>query len=96
MDIPVPLITNVARNGFVTGTAFGNTIRGWYDVSSGKMTFLRFVPGGSINDQLYEGYIQRSLSSGGFTLTGSYITVGSGTSARLTKFSWFAQAIILA
>jgi hypothetical protein len=83
----------------VTGTVFGNPIRGWYDVPSGKITFLRFVNGGSIagiNNQLYEGYIQRStVSRGIITLTGSFITVGDGTSAQLNKFSWVARAIIL-
>ncbi|MDQ0872354.1 hypothetical protein QFZ77_001013 [Paenibacillus sp. V4I3] len=92
------LNTIIARNGFVTGTVFGNTIRGWYDVPSGKITFLRFVPGGSIpgiNNQLYEGYIQRSTINRGITFTGSFITVGNGSSAQLNKFSWVARAIIL-
>ena len=92
------LNTNVARNGFVTGTVFGNPIRGWYDVPSGKMTFLRFVTGGSIagiNNQLYEGYIQMSTITRGITLTGSFITVGDGTSAQLNKFSWVARVILI-
>ncbi|MDQ0918386.1 hypothetical protein [Paenibacillus sp. V4I5] len=92
------LNTTVGSNGFVTGTVFWNPIRGWYDVPSGKITFLRFVTGGSIagiNNQLYEGYIQRSTINRGITLTGSFITVGDGTSAQLNKFSWVARAIIL-
>ncbi|WP_373232415.1 hypothetical protein [Cohnella sp.] len=75
---------------------YGNPIRGWYDVDSGKITFVRFVNIGSpvgINNQVYEGYIQRRGTA--VTFTGSFITVGSGSSARLHKFAWFARAIIL-
>ncbi|GGA06023.1 hypothetical protein GCM10008018_59960 [Paenibacillus marchantiophytorum] len=92
------LITHVSRNGLVTGSVHANPVRGWYDKRSGKITFVRYIPGGTINginNQLYEGYIQKSALDSGITLTGTFVTVGDRASAQSTTFSWFAEAIIL-
>jgi hypothetical protein len=93
--VGVLLISVVVVGGRVIGTVFGNAIRGWYDRSTGKITFVRFVGGGNfagVNNQLYEGYIQsRAVGTATrFTLTGSFTAVGSGTTAPLNKFGWVA------
>ncbi|WDM20256.1 hypothetical protein [Paenibacillus polymyxa] len=91
-------ITSVS-GGFVTGTVFGNPIRGWYDFNAGKLTFVRFIGGGNvtgINNQVYEGYIWRRVGTDTlFTLAGSFITVGGGSSAQKSKFGWVATKTIV-
>ncbi|OPH53435.1 hypothetical protein BC351_06115 [Paenibacillus ferrarius] len=92
------LITNVARSGLVTGTVFGNPLRGWYDKHSGKIVFLQFVKGNPStggNQPFYQGQLQKSLADNSFTITGSLMPVGGDTSAGLATCQWSADAIIL-
>ncbi|NQX67787.1 hypothetical protein HQN90_16835 [Paenibacillus alba] len=92
------LITNVARSGLVTGTVFGNPLRGWYDKHSGKIVFRQLVKGdlsAGASHPLYQGQLQESLANNSFTIKGSFMPVSGDSSAGLTTCQWSADAIIL-
>lgn len=93
-------IAPVDAQGRVSGTVFGNPIRGFWDEDAKRITFMR-IPNASVPSsiQVYTGYMFRNSlgSDAEFTLAGyfeSFSGTGS-TTAQRNVFGWFATIFVI-
>jgi hypothetical protein len=76
--------------GNITGTVFGQSIFGYYNSTSQKITFVRnTVPGNLSTEQVYTGYL---FHTGNVTdLAGTFLAFnGTGANAGESEFGWYA------
>jgi len=90
------VINSVDSAGRITGTVYnGQTIIGFWDESSQKITFMRIIePSDPSTFQIFTGYLFRNCDTGGclYTLAGSFEAfAGTGAVAQRTLYGWFAQ-----
>jgi hypothetical protein len=93
------VITSVNAAGGVSGTAFGNTIEGFWDSDANELMFLRISSSTNPSrNQVYTGYMfQNPVNPDAgenftITLTGYFEAfAGSGGTAPRHRFGWFAQ-----
>jgi hypothetical protein len=78
--------------GNFTGTVFGQSIFGYYDSTSQKITFVRSFPGANLNTlRIYTGYYFHTGSTN--DLAGSFIAFnGTGANASESEFGWLAHS----
>jgi hypothetical protein len=95
-----PMSISVDSNGNVTGTAYGNSIFGFYDSTSGKITFMRLIGSDPTTHQIFTGYLFRDCTSycvapAGFTLAGTFEAFsGTGASAQRSVYGWYAKSVL--
>jgi hypothetical protein len=83
------LCFNTDAVGNLTGTVFGQSIFGYYNSTSQKITFLRSFPGANLNTmQIYTGY----KLGGTNYLAGSFVALnGTGANAGESEYGWYAH-----
>jgi hypothetical protein len=87
------VIQNVGADGRLTGTIYGQPIKGWWDEEDRRITFLRQAA-----SQSWDGYgwEQPIGSDVNFFLAGSFETyAGGGGSAKRPTYGWFATMHVI-
>jgi len=94
------VINSVDAQGNLTGTVYGQSIVGFWDGVSNKITFIRVPsnPAASSQYQIYTGYLFRNSSGPDsvYTLTGYFEAfAGTGATARRVVYGWYAQIRVI-
>jgi len=94
-------LLTVDNAGTVTGTAFGDNIKGFWDAGTGKLVFYRAV-GVNINGpqmapnttQVFRGYMFPCTTPGLRCLAGTFEAfTGTGANKQRHVFGWYAQSL---
>ena len=96
-------ITSINAQGQLTGTVYGQPLIGFWDSASNKILFMRLINTSQpATFQIYTGYLFRNpiTPQGGqnvtYTLTGYFVAFsGSGGTAQMNHFGWFAQVTVV-
>ncbi|HEY0457318.1 MAG TPA: hypothetical protein VGE41_13185, partial [Verrucomicrobiae bacterium] len=87
-------IEGIDANGNLLGssTVYGQTIIGFWDDQSWKLTFMRLIDKGNPSSfQIYTGYLMQSQDNGSLAFAGSFEAFqGSGAVARRVVYGWYA------
>jgi hypothetical protein len=84
---------DVAGNIEPGSTIYGNPIVGFYDSTSGRISFIRALGSTAIYDQVYNGYIFRDLPNPSlYFLAGDFAAYkGGGGVAQRINYGWYAS-----
>jgi hypothetical protein len=84
---------DVAGNIEPGSTIYGNPIVGFYDSTSGRISFIRPLGSTAIYDQVYNGYIYKDITNPSlYFLAGDFAAYqGGGGVALRINYGWYAS-----